>query len=103
MLHVAEFYQHLLVKDVVKAHLIMIQLQESVIIRIIHEARSYVDNSRIYKVSFIGNDGNIIHGNSSENMGITAKTMSSITTNANKKNKCVYDQTIINFRGRRTD
>ena len=62
---------------------------------IIHEVRSYIGNSRIYKVSFIGNDGEIIHANSSENVWITAKAMNSITTHTNKKKKYVYDRTII--------
>ena len=54
-----------------------------------------IDNSRIYKVSFIGNDGEIIPGNTSENVWITAKAMNSITTHTNKKKKYVYDKTIM--------
>lgn len=61
---------------------------------IIHEARS-MESSRIFKVSFVGKDGNIFENNRSANIWITTKAMNSLTTHNNKKKKYVYDRTII--------
>ena len=66
---------------------------------VIHEARTMVDDSnkesRIFCVSFIGSDGEIIPGVSTTNAWITYIAMNSIITHNYKRKKFVYDQTII--------
>lgn len=60
---------------------------------IIHESRSYIDGSNIYRVSFIGSKGVVVYAN----VWITTKAMNSITTHTNRKKKYVYDQTIMSM------
>lgn len=61
---------------------------------IIHGARSMEDNSRIWCVSFIGKDGQVMISSLTEKIWIGATAMNQLVTHTKKVKKYVYDETI---------
>lgn len=62
---------------------------------IIHEARSIGTNSRLWCISFIGKDGEVMKTDLTERIWITYDAMNCLVTHKNKVKKYVYDETII--------
>ncbi len=61
---------------------------------IIHGARSMEDNSRIWCISFIGKDGEVMASSLTEKIWIDATAMNQLVTHTKKVKKYVYDETI---------
>lgn len=61
---------------------------------IIHDARSMGNNSRIWCISFIGKDGEVMTNSLAEKIWIDATAMNQLVTHTKKVRKYVYDQTI---------
>lgn len=61
---------------------------------IIHEGRSFGTNGRIWCISFIGNDGEVIEDRT-ERSWVTSAAMNCLVTHQNKVKKYVFDETII--------
>ena len=61
---------------------------------ILHVARSFETSSRIWCVSFIGNDGEVLDNRLAKMIWITFDAMNSLLTHTLKKKKYVFDSSV---------